>query len=216
MARITWDGIGERYYETGIDHGVLYIPGQNNEYTNGVPWNGLTAITETPTGAEANAQYADNIKYLNLYSPEEFELTLEAFTYPDEFAEFDGMATPVPGVTIGQQTRKTFGLSYRTLRGNDVEGDDLGYRLHLVYGCQASPSERAFNTVNDSPEPINFSWAINTVPVPVEGHKNTSVLTIDSVDVDSTALEALEDILYGDDDAPKLPLPMEVITMLGT
>lgn len=186
MAKLTWDATGERFYETGVDHGVLYIPNISGVYNNGVSWNGLTAVTESPSGAEANAQYADNIKYLNLISAEEFGATIEAFTYPDEFAQFDGIATPSAGVSVGQQARKTFGLSYRTKLGNDLEGDDLGYKLHLVYGCTAAPSEKAYATVNDSPEAITFSWEIATTPVAVTPtaptyNSGTKVITIPSV-----------------------------------
>ena len=157
MAILTWDGIGERVYETGVDRGVLYIPNSSGVYNNGVAWNGLTSVTESPSGAEPSAQYADNVKYLNLFSAEEFGATIEAFTYPDEFAPFDGLGVPSPGVTIGQQSRKSFGLSFRTRIGNDLDGDAHGYKLHMIYGCSASPSERAYSTVNDSPEAITFS-----------------------------------------------------------
>lgn len=214
MAVLTWDEVGERTYETGVDRGVLYIPDGNGDYTNGVAWNGLTTVTESPSGAEANPQYADNIKYLNLRSAEEFGATLEAFTYPDEFAPFDGLAVPVAGVTMGQQGRATFGLSYRTKIGNDLLGDDYGYKLHLVYGCTAAPSEKPYGTINDSPEAINFSWEITTIPVSVDGYKPTSILTIDSTTVDATALAALEELLYGSIGSdPSLPLPAEVIAL---
>lgn len=216
MTALAWDQVGERFYETGVDHGVLYIPDNSGAYVDGVAWNGLTNVSETPTGAEANAQYADNIKYLNLYSAEEFGATIEAFTYPDEFAQFDGIATPYPGVMIGQQSRKVFGLSYRTRIGNDLEGEAYGYKLHLVYGCQASPSERSYGTINDSPEPINFSWEINTTPVEVTGTslKPTSLLVIDSTKVDAGALSALEDLLYGTVSTdPSLPLPAAVLAL---
>jgi hypothetical protein len=214
---LVWDEIGQRIYETGIDHGVLYIPDSAGAYVNGVAWNGLTNVSETPSGAEANAQYADNIKYLNLISVEQFAATLEAFTYPDEFAQFDGLSSPTPGVTVGQQNRKSFGLSYRTRIGNDLEGDAYGYKLHLVYGCYATPSEKAYGTVNESPEAINFSWSINTTPVAVSGLRPTSILTIDSTKVDADALAALEQILYGDTGVdPALPLPDAVITMFAS
>jgi hypothetical protein len=183
MAELVWDAIGERIYETGVDHGVLYIPDEAGAYDDGVAWNGLVSVSETPTGAEPNAQYADNIKYLNLFSAEEFGATIEAFTYPDEFAQFDGLATPAPGVNVGQQRRGVFGLSYRSKIGNDVDGDDLGYKLHLVYGCQASPSEKAYNTINDTPEAITFSWDITTTPVAVSGLKPSSIITINSTEV---------------------------------
>jgi hypothetical protein len=213
MPRIVWDAIGERFYETGVDHGVLYTPDVSGVYSSGVAWNGLTSVSETPSGAEPSAQYADNIKYLNLISAEEFGATIEAFTYPPEFAPFDGLGVPSDGVVIGQQPRKTFGLSYRSKVGNDLEGDSYGYKLHLVYGCQASPSEKAFNTINDSPEAITFSWEISTTPAPVTGFNPTSLLVIDSTVVDPGMLAALEAELYGDVTAAKLPTPDEVIAM---
>lgn len=213
MTALAWDQVGERFYETGVDHGVLYIPDNTGAYVDGVAWNGLTTVTESPTGAEANAQYADNIKYLNLYSAEQFGATVEAYTYPDEFTQFDGMTTPTPGVVIGQQARKSFGLCYRTKIGNDLN-EDLGYKLHLVYGCTAAPSEKAFNTINDSPEAIAFSWAISTIPVLVTGMRPTSLITIDSTKVDAGPLAALEEILYGSPGVdPALPLPDTVIAM---
>lgn len=214
MAVIVWDAVGERFYETGVDHGVLYIPDSAGVYDTGVAWNGLTSISESPTGAEANPQYADNIKYLNLISAEEFGFTIEALTYPDEFAQFDGLAVPQPGVAIGQQARGVFGLSYRTLVGNDLEGEAHGYKLHLVYGCQAAPSEKAYNTISDSPEAITFSWEVTTTPVPVTGLKPTSLITIDSRVVDPAALEELEELLYGTvSTEPSLPLPDAVIAL---
>lgn len=216
MTALIWDAVGEKLYETGVDHGVLYIPDSAGAYVDGVAWNGLTTVTESPSGAEANAQYADNIKYLNLFSAEEFGATLEAFTYPDEFAQFDGISVPTPGVAIGQQSRKTFGLSYRTKVGNDLDGDDHGYKLHLVYGCTASPSEKAYSTINDSPAAIAFSWAITTVPVAVTGLKPTSILTISSDDVSSSVLTALETILYGAPGVdPVMPLPDAIVTMFS-
>ncbi len=181
MAQLVWDELGQRYYETGVDHGVLYLPNNQGAYIDGVAWNGLTSISESPSGAEPNAQYADNIKYLNLFSAEEFGATVEAFTYPDEFAQFDGLGIPAPGVTVSQQSRRGFGLSYRTKIGNDLEGDDYGFKIHLIYGCTASPSEKAYNTINDSPEPITFSWEITTTPVSVPGMKPTSVITIENL-----------------------------------
>jgi hypothetical protein len=216
MAELVWDEIGKRVYETGVDHGVLYIPDVTGEYVDGVAWNGLVSVSESPTGAEPNAQYADNIKYLNLYSAEEFGATIEAFTYPDEFAQFDGLAVPTPGLSIGQQGRRGFGLSYRTLVGNDLLGNDAGYKLHLIYGCMASPSEKAYNTVNDSPEPITFSWELSTTAVTVPGYKPTATLTVDSTEVDADDLEALQEILYGTtDDDPRLPLPEEIIALFA-
>lgn len=216
MAAITWDETGKRLYETGVDHGVLYLPSPTGVYDTGVAWNGLTTVTETPSGAEATALYADNIKYLNLVSVEEFACTIEAFTYPDEFAECDGSAIPEVGVTVGQQPRKTFGFSYRSRIGNDVENDSYGYRLHLVYGCLAAPSEKAYATINDSPEAITFSWEVNTTPVPVTGHQPTSLLTIDSTKVQPADLTALETLLYGGAAEPSLPLPDAVIALFST
>lgn len=197
MAKIVWDQTGERLYETGVDHGVLYPIQTGGLYNKGVAWNGLTAVTESPSGAESTAIYADNIKYLNLMSAEEFGATIEAYTYPDEFAECDGSASLAEGVIIGQQNRKLFGLCYRTLVGNDVDSNDYGYKLHLIYGCQASPSEKGYQTVNDSPEAITFSWEVSTTPVNVAGFKPTACVTIDSTKSDPTCLKALEDILYG-------------------
>lgn len=217
MTALTWDNVGERLYETGVDHGVLYIPDSQGNYVTGVAWNGLTNVSESPSGAEPNAQYADNIKYLNLFSAEEFGGTIEAFTYPDEFAQFDGLAVPTPGVLIGQQGRKPFGLCYRTKIGNDTEGDDYGYKLHLVYGCQASPSEKAYGTINDSPEAISFSWEITTTPVAVPNLKPSSTVVVDSTKVDPADLAALEQILYGAAGVdPMLPPPATVITMFSS
>lgn len=216
MSKIVWDAAGERKFETGVDHGVLY-PLQTGGYTKGVAWNGLTAVNQTPSGAEANPQYADNIKYLNLISAEDFGATIEAFTYPDEFALCDGSAEPSPGVMIGQQTRKKFGMCYRTLLGNDKAGQEHGYKLHLIYGATASPSERAYNTINDSPEAITFSWEVTTEPVEVPGYKPTALLEIDSTKADATKLAALEEILYGTEDVEaRLPLPEEIIEMFKT
>lgn len=212
MTALTWDQVGERLFETGVDHGVLYLLDNTGVYPEGVPWNGLTTVTESPSGAEASAQYADNIKYLNLISAEEFGATIEAFTYPEEFAQCDGTATPEPGVAVGQQGRRVFGLVYRTRVGNDIEGPDHGYKLHLIYGAQAAPSEKAYATINDSPEAISFSWEVTTTPVSVTGHKPTSQITIDSTKVDADALAALEEQLFGDaDNDARLPLPDEVI-----
>ena len=215
MSKIVWDQTGERLYETGVNHGVLYIP-TSGVYSKGVAWNGLTAVTESPSGAEATALYADDIKYLNLMSTEEFACTIEAYTYPDEFAECDGSASLVAGVNIGQQPRKTFGLCYRTTIGNDTESNAHGYKLHMVYGCLAAPSEKAYATINDSPEAITFSWEVSTTPVNVTGHKPTALLTIDSTKADPTKLTALEKILYGDTEAePRLPLPDEIATLMA-
>jgi hypothetical protein len=217
--KIVWDATGEKLYETGIDRGVLYPMGALGTYPAGYAWNGLTSITESPSGAEANPQYADNIKYLNLISAEEFGATIEAFTYPKEFGVCDGSAAPEVGVQIGQQARKAFGLAYRTIIGNDVDGQDHGYKLHLIYGAMAAPSEKAFNSINESPEAIAFSWDVTTTPVPVENFKPTASLTIDSTVADPTALAALEVILYGVSGTPgtaaRLPLPDEVITLMA-
>lgn len=216
MAILAWDEVGDRIYETGVDHGVLYIPNEEGVYNNGVAWNGLTTVTESPSGADPNKKYADNIAYLNLRAAEEFGGTIEAFTYPVEFEQFDGLASPTPGVVVGQQGRRSFGLSYRTLKGNDLEGNDYGYKIHMVYGCTVNPSERAYTTVNDSPEPIAFSWTLATLPVAVTDLKPTATLIVDSTDVDATALAALELILYGDTLVdPRLPTPDEVIALFS-
>lgn len=217
MSRLTWDNSGERFYETGVKMGVLYPIQTGGVYSKGVAWNGLTAVTESPSGAEATALYADDIKYLNLMSNEEFGATIEAYTYPDEFAECDGSVALATGVMIGQQKRKTFGLCYRTTLGNDVDGNDYGYKLHLIYGCLAAPSEKAYATINDSPEAITFSWEVSTTPVNVSGFKPTSQITIDSTKVDEGKLKKLEDALYGadDGDGPRLPLPDEVAQMMA-
>lgn len=215
MSKLVWDQVGERLYETGTKKGVLY-PFESNAYAKGVAWNGLTAVTESPSGAEATAIYADDIKYLNLRSAEEFGATIEAYTYPDEFAECDGSAYIAPGIKIGQQKRKMFGFSYTTTLGNDTEGDDHGYKIHLVYGATASPSEKSYQTINDSPEAITFSWEVATTPVEVKGFKPTATLEIDSTKVDADKLTALEDILYGTENAePRLPLPDEVVALVG-
>jgi len=230
MSKLIWDAIGERYYETGVDHAVLY-PVENGAYPKGYAWNGITSVSESPSGAEDSALYADNIKYLTLKSAEEFGMTIEAYTYPDQWEECDGTATLATGVKIGQQSRKKFGLSYRTKVGNDSEGDSLGYKLHLVYGCSASPSERGYQTVNDSPEAISFSWTVTTTPITLDGHKPVSLITIDSTKADPVKLKALEDILYGTDGGStsiipvgggngegtdaRLPMPSEVQTIFA-
>lgn len=216
MAKLVWDAIGEHFYETGVDHVVLYRLDANNAYSNGYAWNGVSSISESPSGGDANPIWADNIKYLNLRAAEEYGSTIECYTYPDEFAECNGEGQPASGIAIGQQTRKTFGLSYRTIVGNDAQGNDLGYKLHLVYGCTASPSEKSYSTVNDSPEAGTFSFEISTVPVAIPGYKNTAILTIDSTKVDGTALGALEALLYGGDSTEAtLPSPETVLTTLG-
>lgn len=218
MTRLVWDKVGERRYETGVNKGVLYIPDTNGVYNTGVAWNGLTTVTESPSGAEATPLYADNIKYLNLISAEEFGATVEAFTYPDEFAQFDGVASPSVGVYVGQQARKAFGMSYQTRVGNDTEGSDLGYKIHLIYGAQAAPSEKAYTTINDTPEAITFSWELTTTPVDAgETLKPTAQLVVDSTKVDADALAALEAALYGSASTqPRLPLPTEVLDMFSS
>lgn len=217
MTQLVWDSVGERFYETGVNKGVLYIPDEDGVYDTGVAWNGLTTVTESPSGAEATPTYADNIKYLNLISAEVFGATVEAYTYPEEFLQFDGVATPSAGVYVGQQSRRAFGLSYQTLIGNDVDGTDFGFKVHLIYGATAAPSEKAYATVSDSPEAITFSWELSTIPINVTGLKPTASLTIDSTKVDAGALSDLLDILYGTvSDEPRLPLPDEVITLFDT
>ncbi len=218
MTKLKWDQVGERLYETGVDRGVLYIPNAAGAYTQGYAWNGLTTVTESPSGAESNPQYADNIKYLNLLSAEEFGATIEAFTYPEAFAQCDGTAFPQPGLALGQQSRKSFGLAYRTRVGNDLDGTDHGYKLLLIYGALAAPSEKAYATINDSPEAIAFSWEVTTNPVEVPDFKPTAQMVIDSTKVDAASLQSLEDVLYGTDGSqvqPKLPLPADVITMFA-
>lgn len=216
MAKLVWDKTGERTYETGVSQGVLYPLDESGAYKPGVAWNGLSSITESPSGAEANPIYADNIKYLNLFSAEEFGATIEAYTYPPEWSQCDGGAELVKGVTIGQQARKTFGLCYKTILGNDVKGEAYGYKLHMIYGAMASPSEKQYQTVSDSPDATAMSWEISTTPVVVDGFKPTSYLCIDSTQADPTKLAELEKILYGDDsgDGPRLPLPDEIKTLL--
>lgn len=229
MAKLTWDETGERLYETGTRNGVLYPVGDDG-YGKGVAWNGLTAVNESPSGAEETALYADDGKYLSLQSAEEFGCTIEAYTYPDEWAECDGSAELAPGVYAGQQTRKSFGFCYRTVLGNDEQGNAYGYKLHLVYGCKAAPSEKAYATINDSPEAITFSWTVTTTPVKIKStsDQKTSILTIDSTKADRTKLDALEAILYGSDGTipeggtepvggtdARLPLPAEVMQLLA-
>ena len=214
MAAIVWDKVGERIYETGVDHGVLYLQRQG-EYSKGYGWNGLVSVSENPSGAEANAQYADNIKYLNLISAEEFGATIEAFTYPEEFGECDGTAQPLPGLQIGQQPRKSFGLSYRSLIGNDTDGTAYGYKIHLVYGAMATPSQKAYNTVNESPEAITFSWEVTTTAVAVDNFAPTATVNLDSTKFAPEAMARLEAVLYGTAGTdPRLPLPDEVVDIL--
>ena len=217
MAKLVWDKTGDRLYETGVKNGVLYIP-TSGIYSKGVAWNGLTAVTESPSGAEATALYADDTKYLSLMSTEEFGATIEAYTYPDEFAACDGSAELADGVMIGQQNRSAFGLCYKTTIGNDTDGNDHGYKLHIIYGALAAPSEKAYASINDSPEAITFSWEITTTPVNVTGAKPTASLVIDSTKADPSKLAALEDILYGKDgepaSEPRLPLPDEIKSLM--
>ena len=217
MSKIVWDAIGEHTFETGVRNGVLYLKGVEGTYNTGVAWNGLTSVSESPEGAEATDLYADDIKYLTLMSAENFKATIEAYTYPVEFEECDGSATIAKGVVIGQQSRKPFGLCYRTAIGNDTDGNEHGYKLHIVYGCQASPSEKQYSTINDSPEAITFSWEVNTTPVNVTGKKPTATLIIDSTKADKSKLTALEAILYGSEEQePRLPLPDEIATLMTT
>lgn len=211
MAKLVWDESGKRLYETGVEKGVLYVQGENGQYGNGVAWNGLTAVTESPSGAEPTALYADDIKYLELFSAEEFGATIEAYTYPEEFEACDGSASLGTGVTIGQQDRKAFGLCYRTIVGNDVKGNEHGYKLHLIYGAKAKPSEKAYATVNDSPEAVTFSWEVSTTPVNVAGFKPTASVTIDSTKIQPDKLKAIEDKLYGtENQEPTLIMPDEI------
>lgn len=211
MAKLVWDQSGQRFYETGVKMGVLYVQDSSGAYPKGVAWNGLTAVNETPSGAEATPLYADDIKYLNLRSAEDFGATIEAYTYPEEFEACDGSAELAPGVKIGQQARNAFGLCYRTVVGNDIAGNDFGYKLHIIYGATAAPSEKAYATINDSPEAITFSWEVNCTPVEVEGFKPTASLVIDSTKVDAEKLAALEAKLYGDESTEAmLPLPAEI------
>lgn len=216
MEKIVWDKTGERLYETGVEQGVLYSIDERGAYSKGVPWNGLTAVTESPSGAEATPLYADNIKYLELQSAEEFGATIEAYTYPEAFGECDGTAAIDKGIIIGQQSRKIFGLSYKTVVGNDVRNNDYGYKLHLIYGAKAAPSEKAYSTINDSPEAITFSWEVTTTPVAVTDHKPTSTLVIDSTKVEEGVMKKIEDVLYGTTEAePRLPLPDEVLEIIS-
>ena len=215
MAKIVWDESGKRTYETGVRNGVLYLQNESGVYDKGVAWNGLTAVTESPSGAEPTALYADDIKYLELFSAEEFGATIEAYTYPAEFEKCDGSASLGTGVTIGQQDRATFGLCYRTVLGNDVKGAEFGYKLHLIYGAKAKPSEKGYQTINDSPEAITFSWEVSTTPVNVAGFKPTACVTIDSTKIDPDKLTQIEALLYGGaSQEAKLPLPDEIAGIL--
>jgi hypothetical protein len=216
MTQLTWDSIGSRFYEAGIDRGVLYLPDGNGNYTNGYAWNGLTKITEKPTGASANPQWADNIKYLNLISTEQFEADIEAFTYPDAFAACDGTSQPEPGVSIGQQPRKLFGLAYRTKVGNDVDGSNHGYKIHVVYNAFATPSQKVYETINDSPKAMAFAWSVTTTPISVPGYQPTATIVIDSTKVSSTALATLEQFLYGTAGTnPSLPQPVDLLALFS-
>ncbi len=217
MSKLVWDQTGERYYETGVKNGVLYVQGEGGTYQNGVAWNGLTAVTESPSGAEPTTLYADDMKYLTLMSTEEFGATIEAYTYPVEFNQCNGEAEIATGVIVGQQDRKSFGLCYRTTVGNDVDGNAHGYKLHIIYGAKAAPSEKAYAAINDSPEAITFSWELTTTPINVEGFKPTANITIDSTKADASKLTALEAILYGSEsENARLPLPGEIITLMKT
>lgn len=215
MAVLTWDAVGSKTYETGVSKGILFVKDKSGAYTAGKAWSGMTAVNENPSGAESNPIFADNKKYLNLVSAEEYGCTIEAYTYPDEFAECDGSAQLAAGVTIGQQPRKGFGFAYRTEIGDDAEGINKGYKIHLVYNCQAAPSGKAYQTINNSMEATTFSWEITTTPVEVEGHKPTATITIDSTKVESGKLKAIEDMLYGtSSEESKLPSVSELITLL--
>lgn len=216
MSRLIWDAAGDRLFETGAKNAVLYVQDESGTYPLGIAWNGLSSVTESPSGADASPVYADDVKYLNLIAAEEFGATIEAYTYPDEFAECDGSVDLATGVKAGQQTRKSFGLCYRTAIGNDIDGNEYGYKLHLVYGATAAPSEKAYSSINDSPEAIAFSWELSTIPVTVTDHKPTAIIVIDSTKADADTLEALENILYGDVGAdPYLPLPDAVATLFS-
>ena len=215
MARLIWDEVGQRFFETGVKNGVLYVQDNDGSYKNGVVWNGLTAVTESPSGAEETPLYADDVKYLTLRSAEEFGATVEAYTYPEEFEQCDGSASIATGVTIGQQARRAFGLCYRTSVGNDIQGQNFSYKLHLIYGCTVAPSEKSYSTINDNPEAITFSWELSTVPVPVDGFSPTASLVIDASKVDEGKMQQLEDALFGDEsNEAKLLLPNEIMEML--
>ena len=216
MAKLIFNNVGERLFETGVKNGVLYVQDDDGFYPKGVAWNGLLSVTESPSGAETTPLYADDVKYVVLYAAEEFGATVEAYTYPEEFEQCDGSAAISEGITIGQQTRKSFGMCYKTSVGNDVEGQDYGYKIHIIYGAKAAPSEKSYSTINDSPEAVTFSWELSTVPVPVEGHNPTATIVIDSTKVSKTLLEGLENMLYGTDtEDPYLPLPREIMVLIA-
>ena len=216
MAKLVWDEVGSRFFETGVKNGVLFVQNDEGGYDNGVVWNGLTAVTESPSGAEETPLYADDIKYVVFYSNEEFGATVEAYTYPEEFEQCDGSASLGKGISVGQQARRSFGLVYKTAVGNDIQGQDFGYKIHIIYGCKAAPSEKAFATVNDSPEAVTFSWEISTVPVNVEGLKPTATVVIDSTKCDAEALAAIEAKLFGSEDAEAtLLLPDEIKALMN-
>ena len=215
MARLIWDEVGQRFFETGVKNGVLYVQNNDGSYANGVVWNGLTAITESPSGAEETPLYADDVKYLTLRSAEEFGATIEAFTYPEEFEQCDGSAQIAAGITVGQQARRAFGLCYRTAVGNDIQGQEFSYKLHIIYGCTVAPSEKSYSTINDNPEAITFSWELSTVPVPVDGFKPTASLIIDASKVDAGKLQLLENALFGDaENEATLLLPNQIMELM--
>lgn len=215
MAKLIFNNVGERLFETGVKNGVLYVMGDDGTYENGVVWNGLTAVTESPSGAETTPLYADDVKYVVIYAAEEFGATVEAYTYPEEFEECDGSASIFDGITIGQQTRKSFGMCYKTSVGNDVQGQDFGYKIHIIYGAKAAPSEKSYSTINDSPEAVTFSWELSTVPVPVEGFNPTATMVIDSTRVPAEKMALIEDKLYGTESTEAtLPLPGELLALL--
>ena len=215
MARLIWDEVGQRFFETGVKNGVLYVQDNDGSYKNGVVWNGLTAVTESPSGAEETPLYADDVKYLTLRSAEQFGATIEAYTYPEEFEQCDGSASIAAGVTIGQQARRAFGLCYRTSVGNDIQGQNYSYKIHLIYGCTVAPSEKSYSTINDNPEAITFSWELSTVPVPVDGFSPTASLVIDASKVDEEKMQLLENALFGDDqNEAKLLLPNEIMELM--
>lgn len=215
MAKLIFNNVGERFFETGVKNGVLYVMGEDGTYEKGVVWNGLTGVTESPSGAETTPLYADDVKYVVIYAAEEFGATIEAYTYPEEFEQCDGSAAIAEGITVGQQTRKTFAFCYKTSLGNDTQGQDLGYKIHIIYGCKAAPSEKSYATINDSPEAVTFSWEISTVPVPVEGHNPTATMVIDSTRVKAEKLRLIEEVLYGNEvEDARLPLPNELLTLI--